>query len=500
MEQIIPFYKFYIKNKSAKLIKSIEAKDSNEDCPENSSPLFFYKYPGTYPGCLISGTNFEEGSCSIWTKIFHNYEDYEETNEKFFDVLNKKKLCVFPFNENDYIINLNKGKNENNDKLCGYLDNIENKFYVQNNEECPINKIIINKEKTIQNEENKFIDIELIKDELYLHYSNAPIDNENSNYLLTTESLLISEGLPCINPGEINTYHLQYLLSKANESYICNTFIDNKRLDERYQLLLESINKKNLYKDNGINLDEYYDYPFKDTNLNLYQLGYIGIDKNFIINILDNSDKFESDIDSMLDYNKYLSYGIPIIYSFIFIVIINLIFKYFIADVTIYILNFILLGLDIAYLILNIFIFLLLNHFETLEQYYSNDKNDNTYRAQIKYINEIIIESKDLNLKNIIGISIIAFLIILFDIVNCFIFNNPNSRLVKKKNNNDYYLQNKKIYNSINVLKPFEDKTETKLKHKKEIELSKINSINDDNENNIINNSKDDEEDILTNE
>ena len=69
------------------------------------------------------------------------------------------------------------------------------------------------------------------------------------------------------------------------------------------------------------------------------------------------------------------------------------------------------------------------------------------------------------------------------------------------KNNIDYYSQNKKIYNSINVLKPFEDKKESRLKHKKEIELSKINSINEeDNDNNIINNTKDDEEDILTNE
>ena len=94
-----------------------------------------------------------------------------------------------------------------------------------------------------------------------------------------------------------------------------------------------------------------------------------------------------------------------------------------------------------------------------------------------------------------------AFLIILFDIINCCIFNNPNNRLVKMKNNIDYYLQNKKIYNSINVLKPFEDKKERHQKHKKEIELSKINNINeDDNGNNIINNTKDDEEDILTNE
>ena len=50
-------------------------------------------------------------------------------------------------------------------------------------------------------------------------------ENGNNKYLLTNKSLIISEGLPCINPGEINTFHIQYLLDKANETYICNTFI-----------------------------------------------------------------------------------------------------------------------------------------------------------------------------------------------------------------------------------------------------------------------------------
>ena len=60
--------------------------------------------------------------------------------------------------------------------------------------------------------------------------------------------------------------------------------------------MLSSINKRNLYKDNNISLDEFYEYPFKEVNLTLYQFGYIGIDTNFSLQILDNSDKFMSDI------------------------------------------------------------------------------------------------------------------------------------------------------------------------------------------------------------
>ena len=283
MTQIIDFYKFYTKNKSSKLIKSIKAIEPNENCPSNSSPILFYKYPGTKEGCIISKEKLEEGACSLWTKIFKNYDKIEETQEKYFDVLYSKKLCAIAFDDNDYINNLN---NEKNEKFCGLIDTKGNKYYVKRDEQCPINKIIINNE----NNENyvKFINIELIKDEIYLHYSNEYLNSEdNNNFLLTNESLIISEGLPCINPGEINTYHIQYLLNKKNESYICNTFIENERLDSRYKLI-SSINKKNLYKDNYINLDDYYDYPFKEINLSLYQLGYIGMNKNFILNILNN--------------------------------------------------------------------------------------------------------------------------------------------------------------------------------------------------------------------
>ena len=432
MKQIIPFYKFYIKNKSAFLIKEIKVIDSNKDCPENSKPLNFYKYPGTKEGCLKSQTDLEEGSCSIWTKIFYRYDNIKETEEKYFDVLYNKKLCAIPYNENDYAKNINN-ENNNNGKLCGFIDTKGKKYFVENSKPCPINKIIINKE--LLNEDNVF------------QFSNDYIEDNsnNKNYLLISESLIISEGLPCINPGEINTYHLQYLLNKENESYICNTFIEDKREDDRYHLI-SSINKNTLYKDNNINLDEFYNYPFKEVELNLYQLGYIGMDTKFISNILDNYDKFISDINSISDYNKYNKHIIPLIFSFIFLVIVNLIFKYFIVDITIYILSFILLTLNIGNLTLNILIFFPLKNFNSLDEYYSNKNNDEIFNNQLKYIDDIINDSKYINIKNIFGICLITFLIIFFDIINFCIFNNPNNRIIKTKRNIDYYFQNKKIY------------------------------------------------------
>ena len=149
---------------------------------------------------------------------------------------------------------------------------------------------------------------------------------------------------------------------------------------------------------------------------------------------------------------------------------------------------------------MNIFIIFLLREFNSLSDYYSNKNNDKIFNGQLKYIDDIINESKNINLKNIIGISTILFLIIIFDFINCCLFNNPSCHLKKVKNNADYFLKNKKIYNSINVLKPFEDTKESKFNNKKEIELSKINAISDEDSDDNIINKKSDEEDILTNE
>ena len=80
---------------------------------------------------------------------------------------------------------------------------------------------------------------------------------------------------------------------------------------------MSSINKKNLYIDNNINFDNFYEYPFKEVNLTLYKLGYIGIDKNFISEILNNTDKFITNINSISNYYKYNKYIISLIFYFI---------------------------------------------------------------------------------------------------------------------------------------------------------------------------------------
>jgi hypothetical protein len=383
------------------------------------------------------------------------------------------------------------------------LDTNRTKYYIENDKECPINKIIINNKRNINDGKITFNSVELIKDKYYLHYSNDLNETDDNNFLLTNESLFISEGYPCINPDEINTYHIQYILSNKNNSYICDTNIENKRLDTRYTPII-NIQKNVLYQDNNIDLETFFNYPFKDTDLTLYQLGYIGTDSNFNSEIIPKVENILSDIYSISDFNYINQIIIKIIFSVIFIIVISLICKYFISDKTIYIWNSVLLLSAIANFIFNIFFNNLLNNLGVYSKYYLNKNNDEIFNLQMKYIHDIINDSKEKNNKIIIGNILIFILVVLFNVINYCIFNNPKNFILKYKGKIDYN-QDKKYYNSINLLKPtsFDLKKENSLIFNEEIELPKINNeIDNDNDEieNIIDNNKDEEESNLTTE
>ena len=497
IKKVVPFLNFFKNNHSSKLVHSIIAVNPNEDCPNNSSPFQFYTYPGTSKGCIISGNKLEKDSCNFIIKLFKKTEEIEETKEKSFNTIFTRKLCAVSFDEKNYSSNLNNNnENDKNKKYCGLLDTIKTKYYLDNDKECPINKIIINKEKNINDGKYIFNSIELKKDEYYLHYSNNY--NENNNYLLTNNSLFVSEGYPCINPEEINTFHIQYKLSKANNNYICNTNIENIRLDTRYFPII-NVQKNELYKDNDIILDNsnFFNYPFQDSDLTLYQIGYIGTNSKFNDEIIPIISELISDINSIYDLNKINQFIKRIIYSFIFIIIISLILKYFISDKTIFIWNSILLSIIIIHLIINIIINILIKKLKKLKNIHSAN-NEIIFNLQMKYINSLINNSISKNIKVIIGDILIGICVGMFNILNYFYFNNPKNNILKFKNKTDY-CQNKKFYNSINALKPtsFDIKKENLIKIKEEIELPRINSKKNE-ENNIIDDSNDEEENNLT--
>ena len=190
----------------------------------------------------------------------------------------------------------------------------------------------------------------------------------------------------------------------------------------------------------------------------------------------------------------------------LFIIVISIICKYFISDNTIYIWNSAVLASILVNFVFNIIVNNSLNNLGVYGKYYLNKNNDEIFNLQMKYINDIINDSKWKNNKIIIGNILIFILLGLFNFINYFVFNNPKNFILKYKGKIDYG-QDKKYYNSINLLKPtsFDLKKENSINLKEEIELPRINneidSDNDNDENdNIIDNNKDEEESNLTTE
>ena len=117
-------------------------------------------------------------------------------------------------------------------------------------------------------------------------------------------------------------------------------------------------------------------------------------------------------------------------------------------------------------LIINIIINILINNVKKLNSINSVN-NDEIFNLQIKYINNLVNMSRKKNIKIIIGDILIGICIGMFNILNYCYFNNPKNNILKNKNKTDY-CQNKKFYNSINVLKPtsFDIKKENLIKTK----------------------------------
>ena len=188
------------------------------------------------------------------------------------------KFCINKENKNyKTFLENSVSKNENckkGFKSCGYLDSLEQKLCVLENEKCPINDILINKDQELTN----YITIPL-KNNKYLHYGSG-IEGKP----IITSIKLSEKVAPCIYPGEYSwKYHYQLELSSGN----CNTSILTSKIDDKFKKI-DSINKYDLYEENNIFklLNDVPNYPFnkiKEDNVDLYQRTYLGFDKKCMI-------------------------------------------------------------------------------------------------------------------------------------------------------------------------------------------------------------------------
>ena len=262
--------------------KEIPIYSLNSNC---NNPLELGNWAGTIAGCdcrgiydedILHPNKFTRGACG-----------YNETRAKCVnydsrDSINFIKYEGFSFCINEgknvskykYYLENSVSKNEecaNGFKSCGYLDTLDQKLCIKNDEECPINDLIINKEKEGPKD---YITIPL-KNYKYLHYTNK----NNQSHIIT--KLKLSEyNQPCIYPGEFSWKYYYFL---EQSSGICKTSIESKVYDIRY-IEIDSINKYDLYYENGVlysiqHLPNYDTQILRNDTIDLYKRTFLGFDK-----------------------------------------------------------------------------------------------------------------------------------------------------------------------------------------------------------------------------
>ena len=314
-----------------KLIYSISLKQENSACSKNESILIIDNFPGTITGCDCIGIRksrvksnhrdrINRGSCS-YNESIAGCRIINSIESKDFIIWDNNTFCVnYSKYDYEYYLNLSVGEGENcpsGFKKCGILDSLFHVMCIEENLDCPINKILINNESYYSENNINFNTINL-KNNKYLHYTNKNINDQViSNFKLN------EEGFPCYNPMRYNTIYPQYILLENFESFICIDKFNNSFYDKRYQYL-DSISKYKLYNENSLydSLTGKPNYPSFSFNsqIGLYIKNYFGINKH--CSISENS-KISSNIEN-ISHNHEIAKKINIVYFTINIILLIL--------------------------------------------------------------------------------------------------------------------------------------------------------------------------------
>ena len=259
---------------------------------------YLYEFPGTKSGCTCVGIytyareqtgTFEvnPGSCNSNQTLNGciKVPNYDSKKLYFWE---GGRFCSKLYNSeiNGYIYFLNNSVSKDEDcqlgyKKCGKLDEMGNYLCIPNDEECPINDIIISNE---------------IKDEL-IQQNYSYINISNNKFLYYTNSsnkpvitkLKVAEGKLCMDRSYFYTDYPQYILDNNFKNYGCK----NKINGEYYENIetLDNRTKGEFYLDSNFSLRKYfaiwkYDYPLYSLNANmsLYPRRYIGYNKKCLKN------------------------------------------------------------------------------------------------------------------------------------------------------------------------------------------------------------------------
>jgi hypothetical protein len=165
-----------------------------------------------------------------------------------------KQICTERMQDNylDFDIQADASSCPSGKKSCGIIDSEKNYLCLENNKECPVNKIeIIKTDPNNLNMNNK-----IVMGDYNLFYSNDNILNS------IPIDLKISEDIPCKNPYFYNSPNPVYILDYYRDRQYCFGFIDDM---------------KNFTQTNNT-IPGYQDEKIIDKNLLKYDNSYTKID------------------------------------------------------------------------------------------------------------------------------------------------------------------------------------------------------------------------------
>jgi hypothetical protein len=250
----------------------IDIKLGNGICPLSYEPILKDVWPGTVIGCDCSGTLFgslKTGKCKskgdAWCSNVSPIPPLELN-------LWEGTLICGKRHPKNYLYFLKQkifGGCPLGMKLCGKLDNKNKDYCVNNDEQCLINKILIQNTST-----NSALSLQLGYGK-FLTFSTST----NDPSIPVQIQLKSSEGQVCLDPNQINSHGKPYLLMNSNTySYFCTNSLDQSFYDDRYKQIDQSTVGE-FYDDNKLSqiLHLLPQYQFTNTEqLNLYSRGYLG--------------------------------------------------------------------------------------------------------------------------------------------------------------------------------------------------------------------------------
>jgi hypothetical protein len=314
--------------KKQPILEISTSSSSSVSCESGFTPLIEDKWPGTVEGCDCVGAwsfripvsnrnrlnrmtcsfNMTLGGCrgvrqlppmslNIWKgknicvrKSVKTYDDYSK------NAADKNKGCLSGY------------------KQCGVLDSLGNLLCEESSKECPVNKIIVQSINKEAPKDYKYTKIELDSN-MILYSTNEAVDQQ------IVSEIKLSEGIPCVDPGEINTKFEQYILDREYGNYICQKKINDNLFDTRFNLI-DSTGKSDLYRQNGIwgvlSVLPGYPYTNLNTNVDMYSRSFIGWKSSCYRDSVLNPDivnKLSTELDSISSYKIVI-----IVFSFLLLV------------------------------------------------------------------------------------------------------------------------------------------------------------------------------------